>query len=122
MNDQEMAYHDIFNLVPEMCKLESVKLVKKDKERSWKFIGILLAPTKLPNTHMGCKECREMALGAKNNHISGPDVIHTIKLKDDPKHDVRFDFSVHLTPDNIEEFEIENGLFKIRVVCYGTFY
>ena len=131
MNISE-SYFGIFGLVPEMCKIVGVTRVGKTENESddsvYEFVATVVAPTRFPDVKPTPNQCVKI-----NNHairrldgVAGPDVIRTVKWKtkdeDDNEGRGRFDFSAHLTPSSVRGFSIEDGMYHIKVQCFGTIY
>jgi len=129
MNSAFEAYSSIFELVPETCKVARVRLDSSEKNESGgkvhKFCAIVEAPTGLPDTDCGQKECKALRKRFTSEFTGGPDIVADVSWetkKDGKNKTKRYMFTAHLTPEYVKAFKIENGLFHIMTVCYGTFY
>jgi len=131
MNISE-SYFGIFGLVPEMCKIVGVARVGKTENESndnvFEFVATVVAPTRFPDIEPTPNECVKINNYAirRLDGIAGPDIFYTVnwktKDKDDNEGKGRFDFSIHLIPSAVRGFEIKDGMYQIKVQCFGTFY
>jgi hypothetical protein len=117
------SYREIFNLVPETCKIIGVKRASNRKDdKSYDFIALIEAPTSLEDINPTLKDCKIICEKVMKYNIGGPDIIYNAKWKNDKGKNKRFSYSTHLIPENILEFKIENGMYKIIAKCHGFFY
>lgn len=126
MNDLvREAYLTIFSLMPELCVIDEVK----PQGRVWgdaggecyKFIAKIVSPTHLFDVAAGSMIAVKKELALECRSMTGIDIVKTVSLKDGKK-TIKFDFSSHLIPDNVLDFQIRNGLYEILAICHGSFH
>jgi len=128
MNLAKRAYLNVFKLVPETCKIAYVKRKGSEKneakDKVYKFDAIIEAPTDLPDTGLDKVTCKELRKEVLKNDLGGPDIGKEVKLKNKGKKSRKrkFVFTAHLSPENVDSFQIINGLYRIKMTCYGVFY
>jgi hypothetical protein len=117
------SYREIFNLVPETCKITGIKRASERKDdKSYDFIAVIESPTSLEDTIATAEDCKRISEKVKKYNIGGPDIIYSVKWKNDKDKNKKFNYSAHLIPENIFEFKIEKGLYKIIAKCHGFFF
>jgi len=132
MNPILEAYLDIFDLVPETCKITGVKLLTTEKNESnedvHQFICRVEAPTKRsdvvprPSAHVKMSNWANR----HKDRFGGPDILDAVVLdtkdKDGKEQKRQFVYTAHLTPESVMEFQVQDGRFVIITRGHGLFY
>lgn len=129
----QSAYEQIFKLRPQDFKFEAVKPVgstyNQSKEIVYHFVAILTAPSKVQNLKVDKNAIAELVKKFRSNNgdIGGPDVTMQVywkyyDKKREKKRKKKFNYTAHISPEHVLDFEVLNGKYYIKVEAYGLFY
>ena len=136
MNDPVRAFLAVFRLDPEKCKIEAVRLLGSgyngSGERVYRFVAIVTCPSVLPDVRDVVMDPGDFTRLRNNVRMRLKDAggVHakrkiaweTTDKKTGKKKKKSFDFGAELSPQNVLGFEVVDGVYYIKVECYGLFY
>jgi len=129
MSTKIEAYKAILELVPETIRIDKVSMASKSfvnesGEHTYNFIAKIIAPIKISNVTVDENDCVRIAMFAKRKlkRFGGPSATKVVRWEDPKGKSGRFDFSSHLSPENIISINVESGIVTIIAKAHGTFF